>query len=158
MNIYQTLSLVIPILSVIIVGVITYYFAIKSKKFELLYESKIPAFKEISAKLTEYKTFCWGRVAYYQGNAFSPYYSDQLKALHHRTEIAKSYESNSIFLSKRNRNAIIELLNAMSILCNIELQIASYPNNTNDYSDAYELAAKKVDSLIEMLYDDLNLK
>ncbi|MEO6850457.1 MAG: hypothetical protein ABI203_04795 [Mucilaginibacter sp.] len=152
----QLWTLLIPVFSVIVAGLITYRFGIKSKMFDLLYASKIPAFKEITTKLTEYKAFCRGRVAYYQANEFSPYYTDAMGALHHRTEIAKVVDINSIFLSKANRDSISSLIGDMGSLCNIELYISS--GDTKDYSEVYIQAAKRAEDLIEIMYYDLNLR
>jgi hypothetical protein len=154
---YQILTLCIPLLSALIVGVLTYKFAIRSKKFDLLYASKIPAFKDIAVKLTNYKTFCRGRVAYYQGNEFSPNYVAGVGALSHRIEITTVTDLNSIFLSKSNRESIRTLLNNISILCNIELHIAEGKDVATDYSNVYEAAALQVEALIDILYQDLNL-
>jgi len=154
---YQIISLSTPILSVAIVGVTTYLFAIKSKKFDLLYASKIPAFKEIAKTLTEYRSFCLGRVAYYLANEASPYYNDRIGAFAHRLKIITVTDLNAIFLSKSNRDDIFNLIGSISTICSIELRIASKSGDTNDYTDVYLKSAKKTEALIEKLYKDLNL-
>ena len=156
MTTYQMFTLLIPILSAAIVGLLTYFFALKSKKFDLLYQNKVPAFKEIALKLTAYRNFCLGRVAFLQGNEFSPFWESGPGALHHRTEIANVIALNSIFLSKRNNDFLYSLLNDMSLMCNMEVSLITNPEMNVD-SNIYFNEVKRVDSAIQSLYSELNL-
>ena len=152
----QVITVISPLICTFLLGILTYKFAIKSKKFDLLYASKIPAFKEIAIKLTNYKTYCWGKYASINGMEFAAFFDEPGGALFHRKEIASVTEHNAIFLSKQNRKALEELIGSIGILCNIELHITN--DNLISYnSDPYENAAKKVEALIDTLYKDLNL-
>ncbi|KQN32356.1 hypothetical protein ASE92_17265 [Pedobacter sp. Leaf41] len=157
MTLLQITTLLIPIAAASTVGLLTYFFAIKSKKFDLLYASKIPAFTEISSKLTKFKSSCFGKVAEYRGMDFSPYaYSGSTLA--HLREIVEVVDANIIFLSKSNRNKIEQLLSQMGMACNLELRLAADKNDSADYSEVYQKLGHETEKLIELLYKDLNLK
>jgi hypothetical protein len=157
MTIVQIITFLMPIAAASIVGLLTYFFAIKSKKFDLLYASKIPAFKEISAKLTKFKSSCFGKVAEYRGFDFSPYYNSG-STFTHRTEIVEVVDANIIFLSKICRKEIAELLNQMGVACSLELKLAADKNDSVDHSEVYQKLGTDTEKLIELLYKDLNLK
>lgn len=157
MTTYQFFTLLIPILSATIVGVLTYLFALKSKRIDLLYQNKIPAFKELALKLTEYKNFCLGRVAYLQGNEYSPFWEEGSGTLHHRTEIANVAAHNAIFLTDHSRKLLYKMLAEMGLSCNIEVALILDPDLTID-SKVYEVKANTVDMIIESLYKELNLE
>ena len=152
----EIISLISPFVSAILAAWLTYRFTINSKKFDILYENKIPAFKEIASKINDFKNFCIGRVAYFDGNEYSTFYEEGLGTLMHRDEIANSLSFNSIFLSKPSRLAVTSLLNNMSGLCNAEASIAGGNNDLNP-KDAYQKMAETSEILIEALYKELNL-
>jgi hypothetical protein len=154
---YKVLSIASPFISALLASLLTYYFTLKTKRFDILYENKIPAFKEISIKLIEFKKFCNGRVAYFIGNEYSPYYEANAGTLHHRTEIAQVSEFNSIFLSTESRSLIEDLLNQMSGLCNAEVAILS-GDQMPGIEKEYERLSKLTENCISKLYSDLNLK
>lgn len=154
---YKILSILSPFVSASLAGILTYYFTLKTKKFDILYQNKIPAFKEIAATLVDFKKFCWGRTAYFQGNEFSPYYEDSVGTLEHRTKIAETSEFNSIFLSPDCKQSIDNLLNEMSGLCNAEIAIVS-GDTMPGVEKEYERIALTTENCINKLYNDLNLK
>ncbi|RKS03196.1 hypothetical protein [Flavobacterium sp. 102] len=154
---FKVLAVVSPFISAFLAGLLTYYFTLKTKKFDILYQNKIPAFKEIALKLIELKKFCLGRSAYYQGNEFSPYWEENLGALEHRTAVAEIFEINSIFLSKSSKKSIENLISEMSGLCNAEISIAG-TNEISGVEKEYERIAKITEETINILYSDLNLK
>jgi hypothetical protein len=73
MDIYKALAIISPFVSAALGGLLTYFFTIRGKRYDLLYQSKIPAFNEVSLELTAFRNYCMGRVASYEGNEFSPY-------------------------------------------------------------------------------------
>jgi hypothetical protein len=129
----------------------------RGKRFDLLFQSKIPAFKDLSVALTNYKNFCLGRVAFYEGNEYSPYWEEGSGTLHHRTEIAQVTSMNSIYFSSETRKSITDLLNSMAGLCGAEVQILlnnELPGLKKSYFSMYE----KTEVCINQLYAELNLK
>jgi hypothetical protein len=154
---YKTLAVISPFASAIMAGLITYFFTLKTKKFDILYENKIPAFKEIVSKLNDLKKFCLGRNAYIEGNEFSPYWEENIGALEQRTSVAEVFENNSIFLSKSSKKSIENLINEMSGLCNAEISLASN-DDLLGIEKEYERIAEITEKTINILYSDLNLK
>lgn len=154
---YKILSILSPFVSAFLAGLLTYYFTLKTKKFDILYQNKIPAFKETVSKLVDLKKFCLGRIAYFQGNEFSPYFQDTAGALHHRTEISNIYELNAIFLSSDSKKVIDNLLNEMSGLCNAEIAMTS-GDTLSGVEKEYDRILKLTENCISTLYTDLNLK
>jgi hypothetical protein len=125
-----------------------------------VYQNKIPAFKEITATLIEFKKFCVGRIAYFEGNEYSPFYNENIGTLAHRTKIANASENNSIFLSQDSRNSIDNLINTMSILCSAEIVMITtdYHERANGIKEEYDRLQKMTGNCIDILYKDLNLK
>jgi len=157
MDFYKLLAIISPFLSAGLTSFITYMVTMKGKRFDLLHQSKIPAFKELSASLIAYKNYCLGQVAIYQGNEFSPYDGDGGGTLHHRTEIARVASFNAIYFSKQTRDSIDELLNTMSGLCNAELYLAA-GQEMGDLSESYFGMFERTDKCIDKLYRELNFK
>ncbi|WP_123985342.1 hypothetical protein [Taibaiella soli] len=157
MTTFQLFSIFSPIFAAITVAFFTFRYAIKSKKFDLLYASKIPAFKEVAARLTDFKMSCLGTYAQCKGMGFNPYEVTN-SALGHRTEITLAVEQNAVFLSEVSRKEIDGLLNSIGHLCNIELSLAGgYEDDRGDYSEIYLKASEMAEGIINSLYRELNL-
>lgn len=156
---FKTFTLISPFIAAFIAARLTFFFSLKSKKFDIIYANKIPAFKNINEKLIEYKIFCLGRVAYFEGNGLSPYWVEDIGAFEFRKSITKVYEENSIFVSKKSRSSIEKLINNLSLLCNMEIQIVDNKLDEKiDLKETYNNAYFEVDELIQILYEELNLK
>ena len=156
---FKTFTLISPFIAAFIAARLTFFFSLKSKKFDIIYANKIPAFKNINEKLIEYKIFCLGRVAYFEGNGLSPYWVEDIGAFELRKSITKVYEENSIFVSKKSRSSIEKLINNLSLLCNMEIQIVDNKLDEKiDLKETYNNAYLEVDELIQILYEELNLK
>jgi hypothetical protein len=158
MDFYKILSIASPFVSAFLAGLLTYYFTLKTKKFDILYQNKIPAFKEMVSKLIGFKKFCNGRIAYFIGNEYSPYYEEGLGTLEHRSQIAESYDLNSIFLCEKSRVELDNLIDNMGILANVEASIASGNIIGRGIEEEYERVVELIDTCIDTLYKDLNLK
>lgn len=156
MDFYKVLSIISPFISAFLAGFLTYSFTLKSKRFDILYQNKIPAFKEIVAKLISFKTFCLGRSAYYEGNEYSPYYEREIGAFNHRDEIVRTVELNSIFLSANSRKVINDLLNQMSGLFSAEIALAG-GQDIPGIEKEYGRFAALTENCIVRLYNELNL-
>jgi len=151
-------TLLSPFIAAFIAARLTYFFTLKSKKFDILYANKIPAFKNINDELIKYKIFCLGRVAFLEGNELSPYWSEYIGVFEFRKSITKVYEENLIFVSKKSRKAIENLINNQSLLCNIEIQLVDNElDDSIDLKTSYFNAYVEVDELIQILYEELNL-
>lgn len=150
------LSIILPLILAALSAFLTYKFTINSKRVEILYQNKIPAFKEIAYKIIEFKNFCDGRVAYFRANEYSPFYEEGAGTLKHRTEIAKSFPTNNIFLSRKSKILVTDLINNMSGLCSAEVSL-TYSDIELDPSWEYERMSILSSTVIENLYQELNL-
>ena len=150
------ISIISPFISAALTAYLTYRFTVNSKSFDIIYQNKIPAFKAIASKIIQFKNFCEGRVAYFQGNEYSPFYQAGFGTLGFRTDIARTFSENSIFISKDSRFLIEELLGKMSILCNIEAIMVGGDKDLNPENE-YQRMATAAESIIDILYNELNL-
>ncbi|QNR85076.1 hypothetical protein H9N25_00770 [Pedobacter riviphilus] len=128
----------------------------KGKRIDLYYQSKLPAFKELSIALANYKNYCLGKTAFYEGNEFSPFMEAQGGTLEHRGLIAQTASINSMYFSLKSRLAVEELLNQMSGLCNAELYIAQGQDVGNLKDDYFEMS-QAAERCIDGLYKELKL-
>jgi hypothetical protein len=157
MTTIQVIAILSPFVSAALTAFLTFQFTSKSKRLDILYENKVPAFKEIASNIISFKNFCEGRVAYYKANDFHPFYTDSTGGtLEHRTKIALSLEANVVFVSKEARDVISDFLNHMSGLCNVELAITGGDNDMQPSSEYIRMAILG-DSAVELLYNELNL-
>jgi hypothetical protein len=152
--IYQFFTLFLPLASASVVGYLTYRFAIKSKKFDILYQHKVPAFKEVTYKLINYKAYCLGRITHLTGNPVSPYYDDELNAMHYHGEVAKAVDLNIIFLSESNKLIINQLLYKMEGISTSEIDFGRDQMMVDWLNEIVE----EIEKVINVLYTDLNLK
>lgn len=159
LEIFKYLAILSPFVAAFIAARLTYFFSLKSKKFDILYANKIPAFKNINEVLTEYKIFCLGRVAFFEGNELSPYWTEDVGAFEFRRKITKVYENNSIFISQKNRKVIEEFINNLSLLCNMEIHLVDEViDESIDLKKSYFNSYIEVEKIIEIFYKELNLK
>jgi len=156
MTTIQIIAIISPFVSAALTAFLTFQFTSKSKRLDILYQNKVPAFKEIAANIISFKNFCEGRVAYFQANEFHPFYTDSLGTLEHRTKIASSLEANVVFVSKDARTVVSDFLIQMSGLCNAELAMSGGDNDMQPISE-YQRMSTLGDSAVEILYNELNL-
>ena len=155
MDFFKIAALISPLISALLVGLVTYNLKLKTTKINILYQNRISAFREIADKLTKFKNFCNGRIAYFQGNEFSPYYEAHTGTLHYRTEIADISTLNSIFLSKESKLSIENLINSMGMLCSVELASSKNDKELNIIG-LYEKLLNETEECVETLYSELN--
>jgi len=161
-KLYQYLS---PFIAAVLASYITHMLMIRSKKFDVLFQERIPACKAILKRLVSIKRYCLAGLAEYSGSEFSPRLEDlpehdQGSALTHRTDLSFLAEENQIFLSKSSRRALIELDAQLGLLCNVELQLAGSQPHADAASlaeDTYGMTVTAIDECIDRLYNDLKL-
>lgn len=156
MTTIQLIAIASPFVSATLTAFLTHKLTSKSKKVDIIYQNKIPAFKAIASELISFKGFCEGRVAYFIGSEFHPFYTEFLNTLECRTKIALSFQENAVFISKDSRVIISDFLNQMGGLCNAELAIAGHDPDMQ-LKEEYERMATLADSAIEVLFKELNL-
>lgn len=153
---YKVLAVGSPFIAAFLAALLTYYFTLRTKRFDILYQNKVPAFKDVTAKLIDFKKFCIGRMAFLKGNEFSPYYEENVGSLHHRTEIAHIVDANAIFFSREVRDTLENLTAQLSGLSNAELVIVS-GGDLPGIDKEYERLIILTEECINRLYNDLNL-
>jgi len=151
---FKLLAIISPFVSATLAGFLSHHFSMKTKKFDILYVNKIPAFKEVVSKLVEYKKYCFGRISYLNGHETSPYWEKDAASLIHRVEITSVFDVNSIFISPKSKKSIQNLLDEMGSLCSAEISDELMPGIEKDY----EKISKLVENCIDTLYSELNLK
>lgn len=156
-EIIASISIVSAFASATLVTYFNYRFGVRTKKLDILYNSRLAAFKEVSTKITSFKNFCTGKLAHSEGNEYSPFYEEGFGALHYRTEIATSLETNSIFLSKGSRTTVTDLLNQMNGLCNGEAALAGKDSQHLSLDSEYSRMEILSESVIEVLYTELGM-
>lgn len=152
---FQVLSLTIPPASALLAAFIAFQFASRTKRLDILYQNKVPAFKQVATSIVAFGNFCEGRVAFFLGSEYSPFYEEGGGTLSHRTQIAKDFSENAVFFSKESRAKLNNFLGEMSLLCNIEVWLQS--ENDIDPKGEYERMAKESELIVDMLYKELNL-
>ena len=153
------------LLSALVACFITYKFTIRSKKHDIILQERILAFKTIHKELVFLSRYCHAIVASRKGNEFAPRLEDlsedvKKSALTHWTYLQEIVDENLIFLPSRSKKLIDEIFFCLSILSNIELQLAySDPPEEVVISapEAYENAIDKIDLCLENLFNELKL-
>ena len=156
---YKILAIISPFISAILSGFFTYRFLIKGKKFDILYENKIPIFKEFSAFLLKLKTYIYGRTSYLENNEHSPYWEENIEASRYLKALIEIYELNSVFLSRESRKRIQELIEQLLNLKSAEL--ASFNDSSKEIIkgslDLYLIIETQAENCLQTLYRELNL-
>ena len=82
---------------------------------------------------------------------------DPKSALTHSVAIHNVIDANRIFLSKSARDALRDLTDQVSMICSMELTIASNPELKTSGKSGYSATIREVDNCIESLYEELKL-
>jgi hypothetical protein len=154
----DTLFKVLAVVSPFISGYVTYWLTNRSKKSELLYQHRMPAFKEVVAVLVKIRQYAEGKIALERGAEFSPYFDEAGSALSLRTELANASAVNEIFLTDKSKRLIQDVDSQIGIFCNAEIWITSRPieeteSRTADYTPLHNV----VERSLKGLYKEMNL-
>ncbi|WP_303312187.1 hypothetical protein [Hymenobacter sp. BT730] len=159
MDFFKIFLTIAPFISAGLASFLTYSFGTKAKRKEYLYQNRVESFRQIAIKVSELKKYCFGKIALIQGNEFSPFFDLEGSGLMHRSAIADTVDFNQIFLTKKSRQYLDELIAHMSFICNKELAISGrgmHEEPSND-SSVYESTVKKADECLAVLYRELDL-
>lgn len=151
---YKIAAIISPFITAIITSTITYYFTLRSKKLEVIYQNRINEYKIIVTKLVAYKMFCEGRIAYYLGNEYSPVWTEEFGTFEYRRDIYNTMELNSFHLSQKSKDSINNLIAEMGTLCNAESWELNGEKNLNMHN-AYDAIIKKTENCIKIIYKDI---
>lgn len=161
-EIYSYLS---PFIAAFVASFLTYLFAVKVKKHEVLLAQRIPAFKSIQKELVSFRRYYIASLSEMVGNEFAPKLNDLSKEdrkspLEQRDALEVVLADNLIFLSKGSRNCLNALEDSLGLLCNVELLHVTEPENEILQSEAkglYERILSQIDECIEEMYKELRL-
>jgi hypothetical protein len=151
-DIFKWLAIFSPIFSGIIGGIISHLLSNRSKRLDILYQHKIPAFKEMHKILVEYKLSV-DRLVH-----VSEFLDDTQRTTSINTVnlLNDSFELNGLYFNKKSRQMILSLIGDIHNMCSFELAVLQddYKHTTLPYGNMVVI----IDKVIEQLYSDINLK
>lgn len=157
---YQALS---PFVAGVVASMATYYFAIRTKRHEVIDAERLTAFKMLNKKIVSLKKYCMVKEMGNSGCELGPTLESlgaeaNKSIMVHRTEIWTIVEENGIFLSKKSRKVLQDLDSQLSLLCSMELCLAdSNPLKevVSSAPEGYRLGANIAESCLDALFDEL---
>ncbi|TPD71091.1 hypothetical protein [Flavobacterium microcysteis] len=152
-ELFKWLAIASPIFSGVIVGIVSHTLSNRSKRIELLYQHKIPAFQEIYKILTDYKFELESNV---YDSEFLESNPDSKGSLETVSLLNNAYIRNSIYLNKKSRQAIMDLVGKIHFMCSF--QLTALQENFKIQKPPYVEMTIEVNKVIEILYKDLNIK
>lgn len=148
LEIIKWLAIVSPIISGVIVGVISHKLSNRSKRIEILYANKVRAFNELHKILIDYR-FELEQDIY--NNPFLERSSDAKGSLETLSLLNNALVRNSIYLNEKSGIAVMDLVTKINFYCGFKKEEFE---NINPYIEM----AVEVKKVIDILYKDLNLK
>lgn len=148
LEIFKWLAIISPIISGIIVGVVTHKLSNRSKRIEILYQNKTRAFNELHKILIDYRFELEPNI---YNNPFLERSSDAKESVETLSLLNNALVRNSIYLNEESRKSVMDLVTKINLFCNFQKQDFE---NINPYIDM----AVEVKKVIDILYKDLNLK
>ncbi|PWB21485.1 hypothetical protein [Flavobacterium sp. HTF] len=148
LEIFKWLAIFSPIISGIIVGVVTHKLSNRSKRIEILYQNKIRAFNELHKILIDYRFELEPNI---YNNPFLERSTDAKGAVETLSLLNNALVRNNIYLNEESRKSVMDLVTKINFFCNFQKQDFE---NINPYIDM----AVEVKRVIDILYKDLNLK
>lgn len=151
-ELFKWLAIISPIASGVIVGIVTNILANRSKRIEMLYQHKIPAFKDIHQILIRYRS-------YLQINAYNNEFievPETTGSVETINLLDTSFGLNGIYFNKKSKKALLKLIGQINNMCNYQILVLQ--EEFKDTKLPYEATIEEIDKVIEVLYKDLNLK
>jgi len=148
LEIFKWLAIFSPIISGIIVGVVTHTLSNRSKRIEILYQNKTRAFNELHKILIDYRFELEYNI---YNNPFLERSSDAKGTVETLSLLNNALVRNNIYLNEQSRKSVMDLVTKINFFCNFQKQDFE---NINPYIDM----AVEVKNVIDNLYKDLNLK
>jgi len=152
-ELFKWLAVLSPIVSGIIVGIVTNALVNRSKRIELLYQHKIPAFQEIYKILTDYKFELESNV---YDSEFLESNPDAKGSVETVSLLNNASVRNSIYLNKKSRQSIMDLVSKIHSMCSFQLTMVQEDLKLD--KSLYIDMAIEVNKVIDILYKDLNIK
>ncbi|KGO86278.1 hypothetical protein Q765_11910 [Flavobacterium rivuli WB 3.3-2 = DSM 21788] len=145
---FKWLAIFSPIVSGIIVGIVTHKLSNRSKRIDILYQNKIRAFHEFHKILINYRFELEPSI---YNNPFLERSFDAKGSVETLNILNNAFVSNSIYLNKESTKAVMDLMTKINFFCGFNKHDFE---NINPYLDM----AVEVNKVVNILYKDLNLK
>lgn len=147
-ELFKWLAIASPIISSVIVGIVSHKLSNRSKRIEILYQNKVRAFNELHKILTDYRFELEYDV---YNNPFLEKNSDAKGSLETLSLLNNALVRNSIYLNEKSRQAVMDLVTKINFYCTFKKE--EFPN-INPYIEM----AVEIKKVTDVLYKDLNLK
>lgn len=147
-ELFKWLAIFSPIVSGIILGVVSHKLSNRSKRVEILFQNKIRAFNELHKILINYRFELEPNI---YNNPFLTRSIDAKESVETLNLLNNALVHNSIYLNKESRKALMDLTTKINAFCRFRKEDFE---NINPYIDM----AVEVNRVIDILYKDLNLK
>lgn len=147
-ELFKWLAIASPIISSVIVGIVSHKLSNRSKRIEILYQNKVRAFNELHKILTDYRFELEYDV---YNNPFLEKNSDAKGSLETLSLLNNALVRNSIYLNEKSRKAVMDLVTKINFYCTFKKE--EFPN-INPYIEM----AVEIKKVTDVLYKDLNLK
>jgi hypothetical protein len=151
---FKVASILSPFIAAILTALVTYHFTVKAKRLDVLYANKIPAIKEIAARLIELNQYVGGVLAYLHANEYAGDHHPPGGALRHRADLAHAAVMNDMFLSPSTRKLVDDIVQHLGAVCGAEARFVQGLKASNPES-IYELLYKEVNECMSALHADL---
>jgi len=164
----EIFSFISPFIAAFLASGLTYYFAIRAKKHEIIVQERLLAFKAIHRVLLRFRKYYWARIGDRDFSEFalgtdSLENDDKLSPLEQLHLLDSVLADNEIFLPKKSRELFSDLNRKLSMLCSSEMYVASQSDDLATI-EAMESqlpqfigALDAIDKCIEELYKNLKM-
>ncbi|MBF4487719.1 hypothetical protein [Flavobacterium sp. CSZ] len=116
-EIFKWLAIFSPIISAILVGVVTHKLSNRSKRIEILYQNKIPPFYELQKILIDYRFELEINI---YNNPYLERSSDAKGSVETLSLLNNALVSNSIYLNKESKKAVMDLVTQINFYCSLQ--------------------------------------
>lgn len=160
----MTLSqLSLSVLAALMASIATHYFTVRSKRLDILYSERLPAYKAAQSALVSLKKYCRACKHEMLANELAPQIpdlkpDDKNTALQHRIALTHALDDHGIFLSPSSRRAIEAVIGSgLDSICIFELNEAddSGEEYYHKLLTSYEGGIRAVDKCMHILSREL---
>jgi hypothetical protein len=151
----QVWDVLAPFVAAILASWLTYWFAMRQRRGEILLEQRLAAFNALQAALVGLVHYC--EFKHRPGDDIGPSLPEgtPISALHNVQRLSHCVDANRIYISSPTRTALTKLCRSVSIAASMELAVLSDPS-LEDRS-LYGQMRKDADLCIERLHSELHL-
>ncbi|MFD2966282.1 hypothetical protein [Sphingobacterium bambusae] len=142
-ELFKWLAIFSPVVSGIILGVVSHKLSNRSKRIEILFQHKLRAFNELHNILINYRFELEPNI---YNNPFLTRSIDAKESVQTLNLLNNSLVHNSIFLNRESRTAVMDITAKINSFCRFEKQDFE---NINPYIDMVAEVNRVIDILIQ---------